>query len=193
MIMRRLAPVCILALGMAVGASVDMARAADGDMCPTPPDRTVERDDLLRALAGSKNPQQGVRAANAVWDFWIQAPDAEAQELLERGMAKMREANYPDAERILDQLIAYCPDFPEAWNQRAFARFLSSRYDESLADINQTLKLEPAHFGALSGQAMIYLRQGRAALAQIALKRAVRINPWLQERAMIIEDPGTDI
>ena len=166
--------------------------AALGETCADRADRSGERADLLQALRSAKDPATGQSAANAVWAFWADAPDDRAQALLDRGMASIQRTMFKDAEKVLDELIAYCPDYPEGWNQRAFARFLDGRFDESLADIEEVLRREPSHFGALAGQVQIYVRQGRSGLAQLALKRAVGIHPWLGERSLL-DDPGQDI
>lgn len=52
------------------------------------------------------------------------------------------------------------------------------------------LALEPKHFGAMAGQAIIRMRQGRMRAAQSILRRAVEIHPFLAERAMIVPRPG---
>ena len=169
------------------------ATTAQAQSCPPLPDRSAERRDLLKALRFSPDPAAGVEAANAVWAFWTTAPDETAQDMLDRGMAAMRDQRPDIAESILEDLVAYCPDFAEGWNQRAFARFLNSKLDASLEDIAAALKLEPVHFGALSGRAMILVRQGRSRLAQIALRRAVLVHPWLSERQFLEEIPGQEL
>src|SRR5690606_31046067 len=91
---------------------------------------------------------------------------------------------------ILDGVVADAPDYAEGWNQRAFIRFLRDDPDGSLEDIERTLALEPLHFAALAGKAMILMRQGRIEPGQEALRRAVEIHPWLKERAMLLPPPG---
>jgi Flp pilus assembly protein TadD len=90
---------------------------------------------------------------------------------------------------ILDKLVLAAPGWAEAWNQRATMRFLAQDYEGSLADIDEVLPLEPKHFGALSGQAMIYRRLGRKDEAQSVLKEAVKINPFLADRALLEPEP----
>jgi tetratricopeptide (TPR) repeat protein len=81
------------------------------------------------------------------------------------------------ALKILNELIDVHPEFMEAWNRRATVYFLMGRYKESLADIDQVLKREPRHFGALSGLGMIKQRQGDLAAARAAYDDALAVNP----------------
>ena len=71
-------------------------------------------------------------------------------------------------------------------------RFLQEDFDGALADVDHAIALEPRHFAAMSGRAIILMRQGRFRLAQTQLREAVAIHPFLKERAMIVpEAPDT--
>ena len=172
-------------------ATILVATPVDASTCPDR-DRSDERATLLAQLANSPDQTSGKLAANAVWLFWHQAPDEVAQSIFDRAMDLLHGFDYAAAEVELNTLLEYCPNFAEAWNQRAFVRFLRENFEGSLADIDETLAREPAHFGALSGQAQIFFRTGRAGLAQRALRQAVRVHPWLSERALLT-DEGEDI
>ena len=164
------------------------APALADDACAPLLDRSTERSALFDTLKTSPTPAAGQNAANNIWAFWMAAPDARAQSLLDLGMESRLSTDLAASADYLDQLVTYCPDFAEGWNQRAFTRFLQNQFDEALKDIDAALKIEPDHFGALAGQAMIYFHQERPALAEIALRRAVAVHPWLNERALLNDD-----
>ena len=152
--------------------------------------RAEERADLLAALKSAPDEAVARAAADAIWQHWTTAPDEEAQRMLDAARLRMRNYDFAGAIEHLDQLVAYTPDYSEGWNMRATTLFLQEKYDESLEDVEKTLELEPAHFGALAGKAMILMRQGRAGLGQDALRKAVEIHPYLRERALLIEFPN---
>lgn len=161
--------------------------------CP-PTDRGAidrELDPLMEQLTNAPSEREGDLRADDIWTIWRTAPDSTAQDLLNRGVDRIRIADYAGAERILDELITYCPRYPEGWNQRAFARFLAGNYDGALEDLDQTLELEPRHFAAIAGRGLSLLRQGRTLLGQKAIREAIAIHPWMRERHLLPPDQKT--
>ena len=71
------------------------------------------------------------------------------------------------------------PEFAEAWNRRATLLYLMGEFTLSMQDIQQTLALEPRHFGAISGMGQILLRQNKLRDARSAFHKALEINPHL--------------
>jgi len=80
------------------------------------------------------------------------------------------------------------PDFAEAWNKRATVYFLIDDYAASIADIRQTLALEPRHFGALAGLGMIFQAMDRKNDAIQVFERALEINPQLDKVREALEE-----
>lgn len=155
--------------------------------------RIEVRAELLTALREAPDEATGRAAENAVWGFWMTAPDRRAQALLDQALERRRWYDFAGALPSLDRLIALYPDYAEGWNQRATVRFLREEYQLSLADIEETLAREPAHFGALAGKAVILMRQGKTALGQLALIEALAVHPWLRERTMLLDAGSEDL
>lgn len=166
-------------------------QAAAAIACPVLPDRSAKTDPLFSALRQSGGPAEALPIADALWQVWTTAPDEVAQALLDQGMDRREAYDFAGSTAVLDELVAYCPDYAEGFNQRAFSRFLTEDFEGALADIDRVLEIEPRHFGALSGKALALIRLGRAEQAQAALRRAVKVHPWLAERRMLT--PQKDI
>jgi tetratricopeptide (TPR) repeat protein len=58
---------------------------------------------------------------------------------------------------------------------------MMDNYAKSMADIEHTLRLEPRHFGALTGLAAILKETGRKELALDAYERTLDIYPMMRD------------
>ncbi|MEM9144942.1 MAG: hypothetical protein AAGC57_02010 [Pseudomonadota bacterium] len=150
----------------------------------------TRRSGLFERLADAPDETAGRAVAQEIWAFWSEAPDAKSQELMDRIYDRRRWKDFKAAESAARELTEYCPEYSEGWNQLATMLFFRDRLEASLDAIVRTLALEPDHFGALSGRAVILMRQGQTELGQIALRQAVAIHPWLSERHLLIPEPG---
>jgi tetratricopeptide (TPR) repeat protein len=84
-----------------------------------------------------------------------------------------------EAVETFTEVIKRKPDFAEGWNKRATAYFLAGEFEKSLADCDEVMKRNPAHFGALSGYGMIYLQLHKPEQALPYFERALAVNPNL--------------
>jgi len=168
------------------------------DGCPAPPDHEAALEELIAGVQAAPNEMQARELSNEMWGYWADAPDEQAQAILDRGMTLRRSFDLLGARAEFDRLIRYCPDYAEGYNQRAFVAFLGRDYEAALPDLDRTLELSPRHIGALSGRALSLVGLGRLAEARVALSRALELNPWLPERHLAapggpLADVGEDI
>jgi len=173
--------------------AVSPALTALAETCATLPDRSAERTALFARLAAAPTEAAGRAAEEAIWRFWSTAPDARAQELLDRIHDRRRWHDHAAALAAAEALTAYCPAYAEGWNQKATVLFVMERPEAALAAADEALAREPKHFGALAGKALILMAAGRAQAGDRALARAVAIHPWLRERGLLAVPPGTDL
>lgn len=156
-----------------------------------------KRKRLFSQLKAAKTEREGRKIEYQIWEFWLRNADVTSRTLVMDAMTMRSSQNYDHAMKLLNSAIRIKPDYAEAYNQRSFIYFLQNDLEKSLKDSRRALELEPKHFGALAGQAQIFLRQGRVKLMQAALRRAVKIHPWIQERHLLAskknkqqQDPG---
>lgn len=114
-----------------------------------------------------------------IWQNWYQSDIPAVTDLMKRGARSMRYADYQQAEGYFTQVIEIAPQFAEGWNRRATVYYLMGEYQLSTDDVAKTLDLEPRHFGALTGQGLVYLQLERSNLALQYMQRALQANPHL--------------
>jgi tetratricopeptide (TPR) repeat protein len=161
--------------------------------CPVGTDHSAAIVDIVDRMQAAPHEGAARLLSAEMWDIWLDAPDEIAQAALDEGLALLSMGDYIASGVRLSSLIAYCPDYAEGYNQRAFAAFLSGNYEAALIDLDAAIALQPVHLGALTGKAMTLIRLDRNDEAQLVLKDALAINPWLAERAMLDEPQGEDI
>lgn len=113
-------------------------------------------DQLGRATAKAEANQ----IAQRIQRGWAQSGSATVDLLMQWAGEAMRENRHAAAEDLLTQVVVLAPNYAEGWNRRATLYYHKSDYGRSIADIERTLQLEPRHFGALSGLAIILQRTG---------------------------------
>jgi tetratricopeptide (TPR) repeat protein len=177
-----------------LGSPATSALAEESPALRGDPTIYADESNRLFGFLGAAETETDARSIeDEIWHHWFLAPDSKAAALMDRAMERRRNYDFAGAVEILDELIAANPDWAEAWNQRATIRFMQGDLAGSLADVEETLQREPRHFGAMAGMAIILTQQGRIEQAQSILRKAVKIDPFLRERAMIVPVPGSDI
>ncbi|MCV3271227.1 tetratricopeptide repeat protein [Roseobacter sinensis] len=155
--------------------------------CPPPADVSAELETLFAEARDANTEQDGRALSQQMWQLWLTAPDAAAQEVLDRGMRKREVYDFVGALTDFDRLAEYCPLYAEGFNQRAFVHFLRQDYDLALVDLDVALRLQPRHVGAQSGRALTLMHLDRIDEARAQLEDALHNNPWLSERFLMAE------
>ena len=150
------------------------------------PDQTA-LDQLFDQLRAAPDAESARRIDQQIWTLWTTPSDPVLAARMRDVMSARRMGDPVGAIKLLDQLIADYPTYAEAWNQRATLYYAIGDFFHSIADCGVVLQLEPRHFGALSGRSMMYLAQGKRALALKDMAAALAIHPFLEERRLFPE------
>ncbi|MCH2163949.1 MAG: hypothetical protein MK098_04765 [Marinovum sp.] len=161
------------------------ATGAWAETCPPVDIDLGEVNALYDRMLVAENESEALDFSNALWGYWVQAPDEAAQGLLDMGMAQRASYDLVGAINTLNTLIEYCPAYAEGWNQRAFAKYLRGQFDQAIPDLDTALALRPRHLGALTGKALTLIALDRKAEAVLVLREALALNPWLGERHLL--------
>ncbi len=146
-----------------------------------------ELDELFRLLHEVTSPTEAAVLTRQIWQNWYQSDNKAIESLMRRGEVSIRSGELERAVEIYTRVIDIDPGFAEGWNRRATAYYMMGQYQSSTEDVVETLKLEPRHFGALSGQGMIYTQLRKIDLALEYYERALEVNPHMTGVRVSIE------
>ena len=169
-----IAPALLIAVALVVGSLMVAvpAQAAQDD---------PRLDQLFERLRETDNAAEAGTVVQLIWTIW-HAYDGGRPEvprlMIDAGVA-IQDNRLARAEALYGRITELDPEFAEGWNRRATVRWMAGDFAGSVADIQQTLALEPRHFGALSGLGLIYTEMDEPERAVAAFEAALEINPYL--------------
>ncbi|MEO1330785.1 MAG: tetratricopeptide repeat protein [Pseudomonadota bacterium] len=170
----------------------------EADASPEEQDETITRKTREERLAeafetlASEDERARADAEKAIARLWSRSGSPSMDLLLERAKKATEKEEFDLALRHLTDLVNLAPDFAEGWNARATVHFRQENYGESLADIAETLALEPRHYGALMGLGLIMDQLDQPKRAIAAYRKALEIHPHLDGVLSAVE-MGVDL
>ena len=142
-----------------------------------------QNDPRLEVLFKDLKTSQSMKKASSIelqiWKIWMEHRNPKAKSSMFLGIAAMNNQQFGKALEHFRLLTEIEPDFAEGWNKRATVFYLLGRFNESQEDVERTLKLEPRHFGALSGLGLIRMELRDWPGAISALEAALRLHPHM--------------
>ena len=157
-------------------------------------DRKAKLDELYGKLSKAPNENASQVIFSDLWSTWMTAPDEEAAETMNRALRARGGFNFDKAIGILDPLIERIPNYAQAINERSYTYFLKKDYEQSLADCERVIEIEPRHLGCLSGMARILIRhQKRYKAGKAVLEKAMKLHPRIYEKILLKEIPTSEL
>jgi tetratricopeptide (TPR) repeat protein len=148
-------------------------------------------DDLFTRLKAAEAGEAS-RIEREIWIEWSKSGSPAMDLLLQRGRDAMEMGDSLQAIEHFSAIIDHSPEFAEAWNARATAYYMAGEFGPSVADIAHVLTLNPRHFGALSGLAMILEESGKPERALEVYRAALAIHPHMQGAVEAVERLETE-
>lgn len=179
------------AVAQVTGPVPPAAEGAPPAANPTPPSLASERarrlDELYSRLRDTSGPQQARALEAQITMVLAQSGSPTADLLMVRAQQAMQQRQADLALSLLDAVIDMYPDYVEAWSRRATLYFARRELGRAMTDIENVLRLEPRHFGAMVGLGMMLQQLGQDKQALAAFKKAMEINPHIERVPQIIQ------
>lgn len=141
--------------------------------------RRAEFDRLFEALRDAPDEAGAMLVEQRIRQLWAEAASPAAVLLLRRGVRNMTARVPEEALEDFDAAIVLSPAAAEAWHLRAQAYAAIGDAAAAGRDLQEALRLEPRHFGALMTLSTIQEERGDFAGALRSLEAALALYPKL--------------
>lgn len=138
--------------------------------------QVVTIDDLFDQLQVAAA-EQAPRIVTKISKIWADSGSASMDLLLTRGAKAFEADDFRAAIEHYSALIDHAPDFAQGYNGRAQAYYRAGYYGPALVDLSMVLSLNPRHFSALTGMAVILQEIGKPQKALETYRRSLELNP----------------
>ena len=150
-------------------------------------ERELELNKLFNQLKNNSDASMAFEVEMKIWNIWSTHPSQKnLTQLLAKGLNLMTQHKLNKAYETFSKVISLDPNWAEGWNKRATVLYILGRYEESQEDINEVLKLEKRHFGALSGQGLVQIELKNYERAINSYKEVQKIYPSMQSPKIMI-------
>lgn len=133
---------------------------------------------------------RGVRtlSENAIARVWLRVGMAAHERRLTAIEEQFDEGDFDRASRLAAKLVQDAPWIAHGWFQRGKAYFHLAQYEAAVRDCHQALEINAFHFQAAAVMGHAYEMQNHLLPALEAFRRALRLNPNMEEiRARVIQ------
>lgn len=134
-------------------------------------------DELFDQLARADSVEAGQRIESAINREMMRTGSPSLDLLMQRGADALDAHDYGAAVEHLTALIDHAPDLAQAWNLRAVGYYMTGAIGPAIHDLGEALILEPRHFRALQGLAVVLEELGQPEDALEILRAALAIAP----------------
>lgn len=138
-------------------------------------------DEMFERLKTAEGEMEAADVAADIWATLRESGSPTADLLMSRATEAINFGDLVLARDLLDRILLLDPEFAEAWHIRAGIFLSEEKYSEALRDLNQTLEIEPRHFGAWLGMGYILEQLGGELEALESYREALKIYPLMPQ------------
>ena len=133
---------------------------------------------LLDQLAVVESGDDANLIRKKIWLLWLDSYNDKKNKLkIDLALELFNSGDLEKADKAFSEIIKLEPEYVEGWNKRATLKFLLGDFLGSLDDIQEVLKRQPRHFGAISGSGLIHMHNENFADAYESYKKLFEIDP----------------
>ncbi|WP_230167744.1 tetratricopeptide repeat protein [Roseomonas sp. CECT 9278] len=142
--------------------------------------RRAELDSLFDGLKTAPDDAVATMMEGRIRALWVEQASPATVLLLRRGARNLAARTHDEALEDFDAAIVLSPGSAEAWHQRAQAFAALGDPASAARDLQEALRLEPRHFGALMTLSMLQEEANDPRAALRSMEAALALHPRLR-------------
>ena len=163
-----------------------------------PLDRPKMLAQLYEQLGAARDSTMAEPIMQAIEELWTVSGSDTVDLLMSRATQFANESEIDLSLSILDAVVDIAPREAEVWYLRSKVNLLKGKPERALADLRRALSLDPKHYLAINDLGLVLERLGAKKEALEAYRRALAVNPFLDDaregvEALKREVEGQDI
>lgn len=156
-------------------------------------DRKKLLAELYRKLGEAPDEQSAKVLSSAIEKLWQRSGSDTIDLLMRRAGLLMEKEDFDDALKLLNEIVEIAPDYSEGWTRRAAVFFVQKDYGKSLRDLRSALALDPSHYKAVQGLALLMQELGDKESSLKAFRHLLKIHPYLDEAQSAINELSREV
>ena len=149
--------------------------------------------ELYTQLSGARSAKDAEPIAEAIEETWRRSGSDTVDLLMTRVDTFVLAADLDLAMQVLDAVTELDPDNAEAWHQRGIVHLMQNNTDQALADLKRALEIDPRHYKALRDLGALLQHTGDQRGALDAYRKALAVNPFLEQARRAEEQLSHDV
>lgn len=133
---------------------------------------------LYRQLAQAPDEISAEKIVVTIENIWSHSGSPTADILLGRALEAAEAQNFDSAFQFLSRIVELYPNWPEAYNRRAYLYFLRQDYLQAQSDLRMVLSLDPDNFRAMEGLVRVLRALGQTKSALEVNRELLKVNPF---------------
>jgi len=155
------------------------------------------RDAILKQLYAQLRLARDAAAAKAISEAieeaWRHSGSDTVDLLMSRVDTFVLDADLDLALKVLDAVSELAPEDSEVWHQRGLVHLMKNDADEALEDLRRAVAMEPNNYKALRDLGAALQQTGDKKGALEAYRKALEVNPFLEQAKHAAEDLAHEI
>ncbi len=150
-------------------------------------------EQLFNQLASIRNAPEAQTIVAQIESIWRQSGSDTVDLLMARGVSATEAQDLDTAMKMFDVVAEMRPRYAEIWFRRAQLLLAMDSQQEAASDLAKAIGLEPRHFQAHALLGRLADSSGNKAQALAAFRKAVAINPTLENVAKRVGELALEV